>query len=123
KQSIRCLPWIGGILLMLVIALPWYLMAEYRTPGFLHYFIIGENIERFINPGWQGDMYGSAHLHPYGTIWVFWLAAAFPWSLVMLAWLAKGGRRAIKETFAKTRPLARFLLMAALMPELFFTFA
>ena len=79
KQSIRCLPWAGGLLLMLAIALPWYLMAEHRTPGFLRYFFIGENIERFLNPDWTGDKYGSSHLHPYGAIWVYWLAAAFPW--------------------------------------------
>src|SRR3546814_706681 len=59
KASLRCLPWVGGILLMLAIALPWYLLAEHRTPGFLRYFIVGENIERFINPGWAGDKFGS----------------------------------------------------------------
>jgi len=41
KKRIRSLlifPWFSGSLLMLVIALPWYIMAEYKTPGFLHYF-------------------------------------------------------------------------------------
>ena len=30
--------------------LPWYVMAEIRTPGFLQYFIVGEHFLRFVDP-------------------------------------------------------------------------
>lgn len=123
KASIRCLPWASGLLLMLAIALPWYLMAEHRTPGFLRYFFIGENIERFINPAWAGDKYGSSHLHPYGSIWVYWLGAAFPWSLLFIGSLLKSGWQGVKSRFGRDQSLARYLLLAAFMPELFFTLA
>ena len=80
------LPWIGGTILMLALALPWYVMAEIRTPGFLQYFIVGEHFLRFVDPGWQGDLYGTAHKRPYGGIWLDWLLATMPWGLAGL-WL------------------------------------
>ena len=33
------IPFISGILIVLGIALPWYLLAETHTPGFIDYFI------------------------------------------------------------------------------------
>ena len=78
------LPWLRGTLLTLAIALPWYILAEIHTPGFLQYFIIGEHIGRFLDKGWKGDQYGFAHAYPLGTIWVFALAGLLPWSLPML---------------------------------------
>jgi 4-amino-4-deoxy-L-arabinose transferase-like glycosyltransferase len=87
------LPWISGSLLMLAIALPWYLLAEYRTPGFLNYFIMGEHVSRFLDPGWKGDKYGYAHATPRGMIWLYWLGAIFPWSLAMLVWLGRHGKQ------------------------------
>lgn len=75
------LPWIFGLLLTAALTLPWYCLAEMRTPGFLEYFIIGEHWKRFLVPGWSGDLYGNAHLRPRGMIWLFWLVCALPWSM------------------------------------------
>lgn len=82
--ALSCLPWLSGSILFLVLAMPWYLAAEMATPGFLNYFLVGEHIQRFLVSGWQGDLYGSAHREMRGMIWVFWLAAAFPWSLILI---------------------------------------
>ncbi len=71
KQLWRRFPIVGGSILMLVIAVPWYVMAERATPGFLHYFLVGEYVDRFLDPGWKGDLYGSAHERARGTIWLF----------------------------------------------------
>ncbi|MEC8483053.1 MAG: phospholipid carrier-dependent glycosyltransferase, partial [Pseudomonadota bacterium] len=59
-------PLISGMGLMLAVALPWYLLAEQATPGFLDYFLVGEHFKRFVVSGWQGDLYGSAHDEPRG---------------------------------------------------------
>jgi 4-amino-4-deoxy-L-arabinose transferase-like glycosyltransferase len=48
------LPWAGGTVLFAAISLPWYLWAERRTPGFLNYFLVGEHLMRFLQPGWTG---------------------------------------------------------------------
>jgi 4-amino-4-deoxy-L-arabinose transferase-like glycosyltransferase len=117
----RAMPWLSGSALVLVIAAPWYIMAELRTPGFLEYFVVGEHWLRFVQSGWAGDLYGEAHSHPRGTIWPYGLLAALPWSL--LALYAIG--RAVKAGDAlRTLPsLQAFLLLWALTPLVFFTFA
>lgn len=106
---------------MLVIAGPWYLLAEVNSPGFLEYFLIGEHWLRFVESGWQGDLYGYAHSRPRGTIWLLGLAAALPWSVFAL--YAAG--RALKEKSAlrSMAPQQAFLLLWTLTPLVFFTFA
>jgi 4-amino-4-deoxy-L-arabinose transferase-like glycosyltransferase len=81
----RRLPWVAGSVLTVAIVLPWYLLAEARTPGFLEYFIVGEHWKRYTVSGWQGDRFGTAHARPRGTIWLFLVATTMPWCI---AWLA-----------------------------------
>lgn len=80
------LPWIKGTFLTVLIALPWYVLAEIKTPGFLQYFIVGEHLGRFMTSSWQGDKYGFAHAHTHGMIWIYALAAVLPWT-VCLGWV------------------------------------
>ncbi len=118
----RSLPWFSGSVLMLAIGAPWYLLAEHRTPGFIAYFILGENFGRFLNSGWSGDKYGHAHAEPLGMIWAFWLISALPWSFVFIAKLNaffRGGRAWI----ASSDGWISYLLLWAFMPIVFFTFA
>ncbi|MEA2918924.1 MAG: hypothetical protein QOJ15_11005, partial [Bradyrhizobium sp.] len=79
----RRLPWLAGIALTLLLALPWYGIAEHRTPGFLEYFLVGEHWHRYITPGWTGDRYGNPHYFPIGTIWAFAIIDTLPWSLLL----------------------------------------
>ena len=116
------LPWIKGSLLMLVIALPWYWLAEIRTPGFINYFIVGEHINRFLKPGWDGDKYGFAHIAPYGMIWVYALMGILPWSIAGVVWLT----RHVKKLPSLTKDedgWVSYLLLCTLLPLIFFTFA
>lgn len=114
------LPWIWGSFLTLCIAVPWYVLAELRTPGFLHYFIVGEHLGRFLESGWSGDKYGFAHAFPLGMIWLFMLAGLLPWGGVL-----------IYDAFRRqVRPLPRaqdgwvtYLLCFMFMPLVFFTFS
>lgn len=131
------LPWIKGSLLMLAIALPWYILAELRTPGFLNYFIVGENIHRFLDPGWSGDKYGFAHKAPFGMIWAYAFAGMLPWSIVGLIWLLSHAKEI--PLFKARRPEAcprdpevlfqtqdhwiSYLLLCTLVPLVFFTFS
>jgi 4-amino-4-deoxy-L-arabinose transferase-like glycosyltransferase len=139
----RDLPWVRGVLLTLAIALPWYIWAELRSPGFINYFIVGEHFNRFITPSWNGDLYGTAHDFPYGTIWLFLLADVLPWTILfpILAWQTRGIRPYASADDALSRsvsepidthmlPLANkavawrnYLLLWAFMPAVFFTMA
>lgn len=64
-------PLLSGLTLMLSLVLPWYVMAEQATPGFIQYFIVGEHWSRFVDSGWKGDLYGTAHDEARGTIWMY----------------------------------------------------
>lgn len=118
-------PWFWGVMATAALTLPWYLLAELKTPGFLDYFIVGEHIRRFIDPGWAGDLYGSAHLRPKGMIWVFWLWASFPWGLFALGALLISMVRGLKLSSARVRldSTTIYVLLCTLGPLLFFTLA
>ncbi len=119
------IPWIGGLLLTAALTLPWYMTAEARTPGFLDYFLIGEHWRRYAQPGWAGDLYGSAHVQPRGMIWLFWIIAAFPWSMLFFgSWVVNvAKRRSIRPSFHTTDEWSAYLILWAVAPMLFFTFA
>jgi 4-amino-4-deoxy-L-arabinose transferase-like glycosyltransferase len=111
--------------LTVVLTLPWYVLAERATPGFLHYFLVGEHWLRFVQTGWQGDKYGVAHAEPWGTIW--WQAAIawLPWSVLLpLLWGITRGAEAdttAQSESAQHDPL--YWWVWGLWPCVFFTVA
>ncbi len=121
-STLRHLPWVGGAALVLAIAGPWYAAAEHKTPGFLHYFIVGEHFQRFVQSGWSGDLYGWGHSAPKGSIWLYALLACLPWSLFALALIARP--RAVHAAFRNdSSGLRAYLLLWMLAPLVFFTMA
>jgi 4-amino-4-deoxy-L-arabinose transferase-like glycosyltransferase len=64
-------------LIVLAIALPWHILAEMRSPGFLWSFIVNEHFNRALGTRWPPD-YDAVPL------WLWWLehlAWFFPWSV------------------------------------------
>lgn len=116
------LPWVLGSLLALMIAAPWYIWAELRTPGFLDYFIVGEHIHRFLDPGWQGDKYGFAHATPHGMIWLYAVGALLPWSLAVPLWLLRR-RDQLRGRLADDDGWLTYLLLWSCMTLVFFSFS
>ena len=80
--------WLTGSFLFLAITVPWFIVAEQKTPGFLNYFFIHENILRFLSSKY-GDLYGTGHKFPYGMSILFMLAAAAPWTAWALFLIVK----------------------------------
>jgi len=118
------LPWVSGMLVTLTLAVPWYVLAELRTPGFLDYFFIGEHFNRFTVTGWRGDKYGTAHDAARGMIWLYWLLADLPWSLVFVgALVRKALRRKSGEAVLPTDDWTAYIISWAASPMLFFTLA
>ncbi|WP_051201984.1 ArnT family glycosyltransferase [Ferrimonas senticii] len=116
QQLWQRLPLLSGLGLMLLLTAPWYWLAEQATPGFLQYFLVGEHFLRFVDSGWQGDLYGSAHDQTRGTIWIYFMLAALPWSPLLL-WL---GWRHRRGTMSDWQALALCWMLA---PMLLFTLA
>jgi len=116
-------------LIWMAVALPWYVVAELKTPGFIQYFVLGEHVMRFLQPGWTGDRYGFAHAEPLGIIWAYAFLAALPLMPMLLlapAWLrGKQGAGAVVRRLESTggKELACYALCLALAPLLLFSFA
>jgi 4-amino-4-deoxy-L-arabinose transferase-like glycosyltransferase len=121
-QVWRRFAWLKGGLLALAIAAPWYIAAELRNPGFLDYFIVGEHIQRFLVPGWTGDLYGRAHDVPRGGIWLFFFLGTLPWGLIAIPWLILARAR-VRQRWHEQHEFVAFWLAAAIVPLLLFTFA
>jgi len=116
-KKIVQIPWFVGMVICLLIALPWYLLMETNSPGFIDYFIVGEHFLRFIDSSWSGDKYGFPKQQPLGIVWVFLLAGALPWSFVLLASIKEGFKKILRD------PWQRFLLLWILWTPFFFTFS
>jgi 4-amino-4-deoxy-L-arabinose transferase-like glycosyltransferase len=119
-------PWVWVICLGL--SLPWYIVAELKTPGFISYFVLGEHVMRFLQPGWKGDRYGFAHAQPLGIIWPYVALAGLPSVLVLLLGLPalrlRQGAGAVLARFRATgSDLAAYAVCITLAPLLIFTFA
>ena len=102
-------------MLTTIISIPWYILAEQRSPGFLDYFIVGEHFNRFLVPGWKGDLYGSGHSQPLGMIWLFLLAFTFPWIQIVLYKLWKERKTIFKDKYVS------YLVFWLFWTPLFFT--
>ena len=138
------LPWISGLFLFFLVAGPWYLMAERATPGFLHYFFVVENFCRYVFNEY-GDQFGYGRIRPYGFIWLFFLGAMLPWSVLAAAALGRLARHDVAKLWRKFRwtqprmgwsglilllrkfgqndPWLAYALLWGLVPPLFFTLA
>lgn len=115
----RKLPWLRGLALTALLVLPWYLLAEQASPGFLRYFIVGEHWYRFTQSGWKGDLYGVAHAQPKGRIWLFALIATLPWALAGLYWALRRWRSGATDNTATTpiTPLTPITPMSPMTPS------
>jgi 4-amino-4-deoxy-L-arabinose transferase-like glycosyltransferase len=117
----RRLPWITGTLLAAALTLPWYLLAESRTPGFLEYFIVGEHWKRYTVSGWDGDRFGTAHSRPRGTIWLFGVLSTLPWSAAWLGLWVTLRRAKTSQATAPDDGWRAYLWCWWLAPLVFFT--
>jgi 4-amino-4-deoxy-L-arabinose transferase-like glycosyltransferase len=121
-DSWRRIAWLRIGLLALVLSLPWYVLAELHSPGFLNYFIVGEHWHRFVTSGWAGDKYGSAHAYQRGGIWLLAFGALLPWPflLVPLA-IVRSTQKALLYSGQVNDGERSYLLLWGLWPCVFFT--
>jgi 4-amino-4-deoxy-L-arabinose transferase-like glycosyltransferase len=113
---------IPGLIVMLLVAAPWYLAAERATPGFFDYFIVGEHFQRYVETEWPGDRYGGVKDQPLGMIWIYFLLASMPWSLFAVVRLLKRSNRiVVTQSYHDAPLLTGYLLCWTLAPLVFFT--
>ena len=120
-KSLVKLPWVGGMSLLLLVVVPWFVRAEMHNPGFIRYFFINENFGRYLVHEY-GDRYGSGHEYPRGSVWWMFIAAFLPWSILALMTL----RSAKREVWQMRRSSdlagwATYVLLWGLSPAIFFS--
>lgn len=122
-------PFLNCVIMFIALGVPWFLIAEHNSPGYLHYYFVGEHLYRYLVPGWEGDMYGNAHQEPYGKIWVFAALAFMPWTIFLFVGAVQKIRTNCQTKqplggWSKSEyPLKIYLLLWIVWPLIFFTFA
>ncbi len=110
--------WIPGLLLYLLVALPWYIAVQLRNPQFFRVFILQHNLGRFAE-----DLY-----HHRQPIWYYLpvlLLAMMPWALWLVGAVVEKARLFWSErrrAFSTPEDaFGLFLLVWLLVPVLFFS--
>ncbi len=103
--------WIGlwrllslpGMLTLLTVGMPWFILMDQRYPGFLHYFFVYQHFQRFAETGFNNQH--GAWFYP-----VVLFGLTLPWSLWLFAglraaWLRKPAPGDWRSWLAPARPL------------------
>ncbi|MGH8012029.1 MAG: ArnT family glycosyltransferase, partial [Candidatus Binataceae bacterium] len=77
KGAIRRFHIIPGILLTAAISLPWFVAITARVPGYFAFYLIGENVLRFLQPGYS-------HSEPFYYYVPVIALGMLPWTLLAL---------------------------------------
>lgn len=121
RGGLARIPWLGGLLVLAAVCLPWYILVNLRSDWeFFRVFIVRHNIQRFaseVAPGGQ-------HVEPFWYYLPVLLAGVWPWSFFAVQslfapihkiWRASSATRAAQP--------ALFPLLWALGVILFFSAA
>lgn len=79
-----------GVVVFLAIALPWHLAAEWRSPGFLRFYLLDVHFLRFFN---EGSIAASMTSLSLGGLWAGTALIFFPWIFCVPMLLWEGGVR------------------------------
>ena len=109
--------WIPGILIYLLVALPWYIAVRVRNPEFFRVFILEHNFSRF----------GTNRYHHPQPIWFYVpvvIVALLPWAVFAVAAFGETIRAWWAERRSVRQPEDAFNLFLAiwfLLPVVFFS--
>jgi 4-amino-4-deoxy-L-arabinose transferase-like glycosyltransferase len=127
-SALRRTIWIPGVLLYLLMVLPWYIAVQRRNPTFFNEFFWQHNIERYTTNLYQ-------HHQPVYYYLVVLILGLMPWTALALRALADGLETSIAEWKVRFKPqryvghvragdaFPEFLVLWALFPILFFSFS
>jgi 4-amino-4-deoxy-L-arabinose transferase-like glycosyltransferase len=110
--------WPPGVLLFLVVALPWYIAVQRANPDFVHQFIFQQNLARYTS-----DLY--RHSQPFWYFLPVVLLGLVPWVAFVIAAVVDAVRdwRSSVEQPPGDADLQIFLAIWFLFPVIFFSFS
>ncbi len=115
KEVLRLLS-VKGILLFLLIAVPWHAAIGARNPGFYWFYFVNEHLLRFLGKRYPLD-YGTVPLVPFWLLHLVWL---FPWSFYLVTLLRPAN---FKQALARDGIKLLVPVVWALTILLFFSFS
>ena len=80
-KIIRRIKLLRGLLLVLAIVLPWFIAIERANPGFLHYFVVNEHLDRLLDRRFPPD-YEVSKISAIGYL-AMTACWCFPWILFL----------------------------------------
>ena len=120
--------WLPGVLLYLVMVLPWYIAVQRRNPTFYKLFFLEHNLERFATNRYQ-------HHQPFWYYAAVLLIGLMPWTALAIRALVDAVQISIAEWKVRRKRVRyfghqragdafpEFLVLWALFPILFFSFS
>lgn len=102
---------VAGALLFFAIVLPWYLMAEWRNPGYLHYYLWEEHFGRFVTNEFD-------RAEPWYYFIGVGLVGFMPWSLLLPLFARQAYKTGWRRKFDDQ---SWYLISWAVLPFLFFS--
>jgi 4-amino-4-deoxy-L-arabinose transferase-like glycosyltransferase len=127
-SALRRTIWIPGIVLYLVMVLPWYIAVQRRNPTFLNEFFWKHNLERYTT-----NLYH--HHQPFYYYVIVLILGMMPWTALSVRALIDGLSTSFAEWKARFKPqryvghvragdaFPEFLVLWALFPIIFFSFS
>ena len=109
KLILRTL-WVPGILLFLLVGLPWFVLVQRANPQFVHIFIFEHNLARF-----GTNMF--RHSQPFWYYVPVLAAGLLPWLVFIIAAFV----RAVRESIRERSSFELFFLLWAVLPVVFFS--
>ena len=103
---------LGGIILFIVIAAPWYVLIIFRNSDYGSYFFIQQNLMNFLSSE-------ARHSGPFYYYFPVLLGGFFPWSCFLPLALV----RVFRDRFKKMDEAVAFLVIWSLVVFLFFSVA
>ncbi len=120
--------WLPGVLLYLVMVLPWYIAVQRSNPTFYRFFLLEHNLERFATNRYQ-------HHQPFWYYFAVLLIGLMPWTVMAVRALVDSVEVSIAEWKVRHNPqrylghtragdaFPEFLVLWALFPIVFFSFS
>jgi 4-amino-4-deoxy-L-arabinose transferase-like glycosyltransferase len=120
--------WLPGVLLYMVMVLPWYIAVQWKNPTFYRLFFLEHNLERFATNRYQ-------HHQPFWFYLAVLLLGLMPWTVIAVRALVDSIDVSIAEWKVRHNPqrylghsragdaFPEFLVLWALFPIVFFSFS
>jgi 4-amino-4-deoxy-L-arabinose transferase-like glycosyltransferase len=106
---------VGGLVLFVVIAVPWFVLVSWRNPEFFDFFVIDQHVNRYLHP--------SEHRAPVWFYVPIVLAGMLPWTLILAGRLRWIGERARALVMLRVSPGTLYCAVWAAVVFLFFSFS